>query len=227
MSFALGFILLLGFVPTLYGRVFFDVPPIPLRLHVHGAVLSLWFAWFAIQPTLIALDRMGLHRRTGIVGAIIAIAVIPAALSATLGSVARLRGLGIDVDAEIYLVSWVVWGNFCWLLAFAGFVFSALLFRHRPKVHKRLMLLASLSIVGPPLARISHWPVFDWATEIPFVVAGSLILLLPLVLMDLLVEKRLHRATIIGVPSAVLAFLAPLVIAGSDFAQSYVRTMGL
>jgi hypothetical protein len=35
---------LIGFGPTLYLRPLFDVPPIPLYLHIHGILGTAWFA---------------------------------------------------------------------------------------------------------------------------------------------------------------------------------------
>src|SRR5678815_1698581 len=88
--------LLVGFAPTLYLRALFAVAPIPGYLYVHGAVLTAWFAWLVVQTTMVRTGRIALHRRLGVVGAVIAAAVIVASLMATMGFVARLRAAGID-----------------------------------------------------------------------------------------------------------------------------------
>jgi hypothetical protein len=57
MSVAMLAILTLGFAPTLLLRPLFDVPPIPLYLIVHGAVLFAGFIWFLVQSALPAGSR--------------------------------------------------------------------------------------------------------------------------------------------------------------------------
>ena len=219
-------ILLAGFAPTLYLRVAFDVPSMPVYLHVHGAVLTCWFLFLVLQTSLVAKQRTDIHRRTGIAGVLLAVAVVFAGPMATMSFMDRLREIGVDTDALIYHLSWVVWGNFLSILAFAIFVGAGIVFRQRSDVHKRLMILATISIIGPPLARISRW-FFSGATgEIPFVVAGSLILLAVLVIYDVIAMRRLHKVTITGGLYCALTILAPLVIAGSEFAQTFVRGMG-
>jgi hypothetical protein len=219
-------ILLAGFAPTLYLRVAFDAPDMPAYLHVHGAVLTGWYLFLVFQASLVAVRRTDIHRQTGIAGAFLAGMVVVAGPMATMGFVARLPDIGVDLDAAIYFVSWVVWGNFVSVLAFAIFVGAGIILRHRADMHKRLMLLATICIIGPPLARISRWPVFGGIGEIPVVVAGSLILLAVLVIYDLVATRPLHRVTILGGLYCAMTILAPLVIAGTGFAQSFVRGMG-
>jgi hypothetical protein len=197
MSGTLLLILLAGFAPTLYLRAAFEAPDMPVYLHVHGVTLTCWF-----------------------------LAVVFAGPMATMGFMSRLQGIGVDTDALIYHLSWVVWANFLSILAFAIFVGAGIVFRRRSDIHKRLIMLATISIIGPPLARISRWFYADMSGEIPFVVAGSLILLAVLVIYDLVATGRLHKATIAGGLYCALTILAPLVIAGTEFAQAFVRGMG-
>jgi hypothetical protein len=159
-------------------------------------------------------------------GAVLALAVVFAGPMATMGFVGRLPAMGFDVETHIFFVSWVVLANIASILAFAIFVLAGILLRHRPEVHKRLMLLATLCIIGPPLARIANWPVFSWIEEIPFVIAGSLILLATLAIYDFVANRRLHTVTLAGGLFSVLIILAPPVIANAGFAHSFVRGMG-
>jgi hypothetical protein len=226
MSGTLLLILLAGFAPTLYLRAAFEAPDMPVYLHVHGVTLTCWFLFLVLQTSLVAGRRTDIHRRTGIAGALLAVAVVFAGPMATMGFMSRLQGIGVDTDALIYHLSWVVWANFLSILAFAIFVGAGIVFRRRSDIHKRLIMLATISIIGPPLARISRWFYADMSGEIPFVVAGSLILLAVLVIYDLVATGRLHKATIAGGLYCALTILAPLVIAGTEFAQAFVRGMG-
>jgi hypothetical protein len=226
MSGALLLILLIGFSPTLYLRLFFDVPPIPFYLHVHGATVTAWFVWLVVQASLVNVNRVDVHQRIGMAGAVLGAAVVPAGLMATLQVVGRLPELGLELEGAIYFISWVIWVNFHMLLGFVGFLAVALLLRRRTDIHKRLMLLASISLIPPALARISSW--FGWVLEQEIIVVtiAWLLLLIPMFVHDLIVDKRVHKATALGGLCFVLIVLAPAAIATTEFAQEFVRGLG-
>jgi hypothetical protein len=231
--------LLIGFAPTLYLRQFFAVPPIPGYLYVHGGVLTAWFVWLVVQTTLVRTGRTATHRRFGVIGAVIAATVIVAGPMATMGFVARLRANGIDWDADMSTVpalgiegqrmvqfaSEVFWGNFIGIAVFAGLVVAAILLRRNPQAHKRLMLLASIALVGPALARISRWSVFGGEDSlfVPIVFLGLLVVLIAY---DVFSGGRPRRPTLIGCGAIVLALVAAQMIAHSEFGSSVVRMIG-
>jgi hypothetical protein len=232
-------LLVIGFAPTLYLRAFFAVPPIPGYLYVHGCVLTAWFVWFVVQTTLIRTGRTALHRRFGVIGASIAAAVVVAGPMATMGFVARLRAHGIDWDTDMSAVpalgiegqpmvqfaSDVFWGNFIGIAVFAGLVVAAILFRRNAQAHKRLMLLASIALVGPALARISRWPVLG-GEDGPFVPVVFLGLLAVLITYDVISARRPYKVTLIGCGAIVLALIVAQAIAHSEFGMSVVRMVG-
>src|SRR6185437_3518094 len=61
-----------GFARTYYLKILFGTRALPLLLHLHGLIFTLWFALFFIQARLIARHRVDLHRRLGIFGAVLA-----------------------------------------------------------------------------------------------------------------------------------------------------------
>lgn len=215
-------LLLAAFAPTFFIKRFFDSPELPLYLHVHGALLTLWFVWLLAQSTLIALKRTDLHRRLGKFAAVFGFAIIPAGLMANLRMVPRGRAAGMNVEANIDLLSSIVWGNICNLVLFAGFLVTALYMRRRPDYHKRLMLLATFSIMGPVMARISFWPVFQSIGEITFIVFALLAMVGSLIAHDLFTARRLHVATLYGVSLYVLTLVGEQFLAGTEFARSFV-----
>ena len=73
--FSLG-IVLVGFSRSFYLQKHFELPELPVHLFVHGAVLTAWFFLACLQPALVRARRTRLHRRTGIAGLSIAVAVI-------------------------------------------------------------------------------------------------------------------------------------------------------
>ena len=226
MSAVLLLILLVGFAPTLYLRMFFDVPPIPFYLHVHGIAVTSWFVWLLLQASLVNIHRADIHRRIGLAGTVVGVGVVITGLLVTLRIVRRLPEIGLDLESSIYLVSWIVWANFAMLLAFVVFLSTALVLRRRAVAHKRLMVLASMSVIAPALARIAHWQVFNWIAEPVFVATTWLFLLVVLVLYDLVSARRLQMVTAVGGSYFALTVLVPLVVASTDFAQAFVRGLG-
>ena len=231
--------LVIGFAPSLYLRAFFEVPPIPAYLHVHGAILTSWFAWLVLQTSMVRTGRTATHRRLGVIGAVIAVAVVFAGPMATVGAVGRLREAGFDWDTDmsalpavgvegvpmIRFAAQVVWGNFLSIVVFAGLVATAIVLRRHPDSHKRLMLLASIAIVGPALARISRWPVFG-GEDSPFIPSVLLTLLVAVIVHDVVTTRRVHKATLYGAGALVIGTIAQQLIAGSELGRSVVRMLG-
>ena len=197
-----------GFTRTLFARPLFHPAPIPPYLYVHGIVLTCWFVWAWAQSLLISAGRIANHRRLGAVGACFAAAVVAAALMASFGSVSRkpfdlnadasIMGTGLSGITVAQFRSSVVWGNIVNALSFALFVAGAVIFRRRPQIHKRCMLLASISIVEPALARIARWPGFG-GEQGPFIPVVVWSLVAALAVYDLVSRKRLELCTVFAI----------------------------
>src|SRR5262245_45317186 len=172
MSSVILAIVLSGFAPTLYLRPIFKPVPIPGYLFLHGIVLTSWFVWFFMQTLLIQSRRTALHRRLGVVGAVIAVAVLFAGLLATSQVVGRVIANGIDLNADasalgigvsgpvVQFLAGVVWGNLSSAVTFAVLAWTGILLRRRAAAHKRLLVIATVSILGPALARLARLPFF-------------------------------------------------------------------
>ncbi len=239
MSVVLLVFVLSGFAPTLYLRAFFEVPPIPGYLYLHGVILTGWFVWLVVQTSLVQTARTATHRRVGIAGVFWAAAVVGGGLLATLNVVAHVVADGVDLEADTSalpelgvagvtvaeFLSEVVWLNLASVCAFTILIVAAVLLRGRPQAHKRLMLLASIAIIGPALARVSRWPPFG-GEDGPFVLVVLLSLLAALVVHDLLTTKRVHPATLIG--GAFMILLGGGVgalMASSPFGLAFTRSL--
>jgi ABC-type enterochelin transport system permease subunit len=87
------------------------------------------------------------------------------------------------------------------------------------------MLLASIALIGPALARISRWPVFGGEDSlfVPIVFLG---LLAVLIAYDVVSARRPHRATLLGCGTIVLALIAAQAISHSEFGLAVVRMIG-
>jgi hypothetical protein len=58
-------------------------------LHVHGVIMSLWCLLLFVQAYLVATHRIRVHRRLGILGAVLAFAVVAMGAYATVEATAR------------------------------------------------------------------------------------------------------------------------------------------
>jgi hypothetical protein len=225
ISSVLLLIVVAGFSRTLYFRPLFEAPQIPLYLYVHGAILSAWFAGLVLQAALVRTGRPDLHRRFGSVGVGIAVAVFLVSLFTVISFPARQQLQGIDVEAGIARISRIVWIDLVALVAFVTFVAAAIVLRHRRESHKRFMLLASVSIVQPALARVFRLPAFSGIVSDQFLSWATLVaLVLSIAVHDLITTRRIHPVTLMaGSLFLGLWTIAGRVFPGLDFAKALVR----
>ena len=146
VALAAGFTLFvfLGFLRTYYLRTFFTVPPINLLVQLHAAAFTAWVVLFVIQTQLIAKQNYRTHMQLGIVGiGVAALVVVLGVLTAVQGAAAvRPRPGGMN-SAQFTLIPLVA------IALFGGLVTTALIYRKRAQVHKRLMVLAMISVLAP------------------------------------------------------------------------------
>jgi hypothetical protein len=190
-----------GFGRTLYLRSISGAPPLSTLLLVHGIVMTTWFVLFCAQVWLAATGHLRWHRRLGWLGAVVALAVIyvgvDAAIDAGRRGVGPAHGVSMQMFMAIPLFDMPV---------FALLVGIALWLRRRPDIHKRLMLLASLGMLTPAIARI----------PLPLIQAGGPPLYFGLALgivgaciaVDTIKQRRLHPA--FGWGGALIFAMVPL-----------------
>jgi hypothetical protein len=195
MALAMLAVNLVGFGPTLYLRPFSDEPPLPAYLYAHGALGTAWFLLVVAQTLLAARRRVALHRRLGWVGAALAAAVLVMGIFTSANMVPRNVALGLTSAADIRLFSVVTGGDLAAFVVFPTLVLLGVAYRRRADVHRRLMLLASLSIIGPAVARIA-----SWYGPFPNVVSVTLIwgFIVALLVHDVRSRRWPHWATVAG-----------------------------
>jgi hypothetical protein len=237
MSVALLLLVLSGFTPTLYLRPLFNPPAIPGYLFLHGITLTAWFVWLCVQTLLIQSRRAALHRRLGVAGGVLAAIVPFAGLMATNGALGRLTASGLDLNADasvlgigvngislLEFASGVVWGNIASAISFAVLAWTGILLRRRTAAHKRLMLLATVAILGPALARLARLPYFGGEGG-PFVVIVSLTLLGIVVVHDVVTTRKVHPATVFGAAFPLVLFAGATAISTTAFGLDFVRRL--
>jgi hypothetical protein len=135
------------FVPILHGQ--FNAPPI---VHIHGAVLFSWVAFFFMQTWLVASGRTLDHRTWGVLGVSIATAmvfIVTAVVSMRIAQ-ASLPGQPAGLAHDVRAFAWVSMGGLVFIVPV--FVLAIVNIR-RSEIHKRLMLLMTISMLPAPIAR--------------------------------------------------------------------------
>ena len=192
MGFATLAVVAIGFTPSFYLRGV--VPPyepfLPLTplVILHGSLFSAWILFFLSQVSLVSAGRLDLHRRLGVVGALLAGAMIFVGILTGLYGAIRHSGPPI-----VPPLSWLAVPLFD-IALFTGMVSAALYNRAKPQTHKRLMLLTTTGVVSAAVGRL---PLFMIPFPIVILIAQGL-LLTPLIVWDIKTRGRLHPATIGG-----------------------------
>lgn len=205
-------IVLIGFARTFYFKVLFGTRPLPFYLHLHGVIFTTWFVLFFVQARLIARHRIDLHRRLGVFGAVLAPLGACMAAGVSIHAVRRsyladpaslaninVRPFALDLGSSLLFVSLVA---------------AALYFRRRGGIHKRLMVLASCSLLLPAIGRI----------PLHFIMAGGLWGLVALteitplvcILYDTVKHRRLHPGFAWGGLVLLSSFPAFLLIGSTN-----------
>ena len=145
---ALAAVVFVGFAKTYYFRAFSGLPSLAQPAHVHGLIATVWIALHYTQARLVAAHRVDLHRRLGIFAAFVAALLAVQAISMAVGNAAAGHGpAGRD---PVQFLS-VPIGTTTMFTLFVG---SALALRRQREWHKRLMLLATMTLLVPAMGRL-------------------------------------------------------------------------
>lgn len=212
----------IGFSPTYFQAGLMRAPlPSPI-LHIHGAVFTLWMLLFVLQVAFISARRIKWHRSFGTVAFCLPPVMIVLGVIAAIDALhrgVRIGPLDPAVSAAIPLIG---------IVGFTIVIYASWRARRRPDAHKRLVLIATMSLVAAAFGR------FPWG-RIGFppaagAITGLGILLLILVVYELIFTRRIHRSTMWAAP-VVFAFVALAVPIGMTpawhaFAALLNRTVG-
>jgi hypothetical protein len=213
MAAAIFAIVFAGFAPTYYLRPYFTPTALPALLHVHGVVFSAWLVLFVAQTFLVAANRVRLHRRLGMAGAwLAAVMVVVGAVTAVIR--AKEGAAPPGVDALAFLT--VPLGD---ILVFPTIVAAGIYYRRRPDVHKRLMLVAMIGILGAAFARL---PIVGGMGPIAFFGLTDLLLVV-VALHDFATLGRVHRATLLGGLLVAVSHPVRLLIGATPVWMAFAR----
>jgi hypothetical protein len=140
---------LIGFARTYFLAGIFRAPLPNLLVHIHGAVFSSWIILLIVQTSLVSVDRTDIHRKLGMLGfALACLLVVMGVLVATESMVRSYQ------DRAQWRANYAI--NLSDMVMFSVLIYFAFRHRFRPAAHKRLILIATLSILD---AALDRWPV--------------------------------------------------------------------
>jgi hypothetical protein len=209
-----------GFLPSFYLRQWLwpDVfngqrhgATLPAHLYLHGIALTAWFVVAFAQAALVAVRRTPIHRRLGVAGVCIAVAVVVTSLITT-----AVRDVSVLADQPRRSLPQLLT-----VATFAFCVTAGALLRRKPALHKRLMLLASIAVVGPSISRLMS----NLGVERFSLVSGTAVLamLASVPVRDLVTLRRVHRGTVIGLLLVVSGFGVAYLMTGTFLWPSLAR----
>jgi hypothetical protein len=138
-----------GFAPTywlqLAAGTFVGSP----LLHIHGALFSAWTLLLLSQTLLVANGRLDNHRAWGLAGISLATAMVVIGLAAAIQTLTLGLAAGYGDHSRAFMILPV-----SAIGLFAGFFIAAIANIRRPETHKRLMLLATISLLQAAMGRI-------------------------------------------------------------------------
>jgi hypothetical protein len=200
----------IGFARSFFLRPLFPDWPAPSEpiFLVHGAFFSAWCVLLVVQAMLIGVRRVAVHRQLGAAGVMVALGMVALGLAGSLVAANRPTGFnGVAVPPLQFLVV-----PFFDLVFFSTFFALAVARRADAQAHKRLMLLATVSLLGAAFAR---WPVI-WRNPNPFVFYGLAdLFIVALAVWDFRTRGGLHPVTRWGGLALIVSVPARLALAGT------------
>ena len=205
MAIAVTAFVFIGFSRTYYLRSYFDGPKLTLLRVVHGTVFTAWMLFFVMQTLLVAARRTAIHRRLGMAGAGLAVAMV--LLGCVMAVQAAREGRappGMEPRAFLAIPLF-------YMVVFAPLVAAGIYFRRDSEMHKRLMLLATVSLAGAAAGRLpptqTYGPLFFFGMVDLLVLAGPVY--------DLVTRHRIHRAYVWGGLLIILSQPLRLAVSGT------------
>jgi hypothetical protein len=202
MAITCSAVILAGFASSYLPKLSRGTPVLPI-IHVHGAIFVTWLLLYITQTLLVGRERIALHRTLGTAMVLFSILMFCVGLHAAL-TVTRLGDRGLPgqefADADAFLLV-----NVATILEFVTLVAAGWYFRKQAQTHKRLMVLATVSLMGPGIARI---PIIG--QHIPTLAGAVLLFLIIGPIYDFVTRKKIHRAWLGGL---VVLVPAPPVLA--------------
>lgn len=217
MAIVLIVVTLIGFIPDSLTKIAaVEVgkrPPFPLVMHLHALVTGAWLLLLLAQTVLGATGRMTGHRSLGRLAAVLGPLLIVNGVLLVFVIYRQYLGMAEAMPGDEGARLMAGQANATLLrikhgLLFALLVIWAMRLRNRDlATHKRLMILAPLSLMAVAFARMAWLPTTMPGT--PFALQAYVVLLaVPMLAWDLMRTGRVQRAYLIWIGAYLPTSLA-------------------
>lgn len=186
-----------GFWATYYGRIFSGTVTTAPVIQVHAAIFVGWLLLVITQAALAARGRMDLHMKLGNYVMAYGVCVVLIGVIATFAAfeIHFLAGNVKKARSQLFI-------GLTDILTFVPFLAAAWFYRRRPEVHKRLIIVATCTLLIAPVHRMSWF----LGGPPPPVVPVLLIWMAPIyvgMIYDLITRRIVHPVYLIGLVAIV------------------------
>ncbi len=163
-------LIFIGFAKSYYLGAYFDAPPFEnVKVHLHGAVMTLWVLLFSVQIALVRTKNIKVHMKLGMVGVALAAAVVISGLVTIYDSL-LVREIEINgMSSHSFLII-----PFTSLMMFVILFSAAIYYRKIAFEHKTLMFLTAINFLPFAFSRMTFIPeqfMIPWAFGAPYLLA--------------------------------------------------------
>ena len=191
--------IVMGFGPELNGHLKGLTPYPPLIVHFHAAAFTGWMVLFTAQIWLIRSRRLDIHRKLGLV----AVALVPVMVALGVATALVSRRMHFEAGQNEMLAFMIV--PLTDMVLFPSFAIPGLLMRKDPARHKRLVLLATATLLPAAFGRwIGPWILFHFGDGFFGFMAQSYlgpdVMILAAMVYDRVTRGRVHGVYFIAIP---------------------------
>ncbi|HVV64779.1 MAG TPA: hypothetical protein VHC42_04875 [Rhizomicrobium sp.] len=185
-----------AFAPSYFLRDMYHRPAPPPFIIVHGAMMTGWVLLLIGQAMLVGAGRISWHMKLGYAGLIYAALLVPIGCVAVTISAAR----EVHSHTKFMLPELNVFGiSLMQMVLFGGWVGAAFAYRSRPDYHKRLIILAMLSVLPNAVVRLSlNVPALAFLQTNLDILNAWAVFSLAVVAIDAARTRRLHPVFALG-----------------------------
>lgn len=192
MSLVMAGLVTWGFSRTVNAHLFHAIPQRPLLLWMHGSAFSTWLVFFILQSALVRVRKVSVHRFLGWFGT--ALATVMVVLGVTTAIVMTRFDVSVlhqtDVDSFLSI-------PFEDMIVFGSCIALAIYWRTKPEYHRRLIFIASCSLMDAAIGRFDFW--YDHSI---FYLGLDLLIALGMV-RDRIVDGRVHKVYLYALPPMI------------------------
>jgi hypothetical protein len=149
MAYACAVVGVIGFAPSYWVPLLTGTIALPPIVHLHAIVFYTWLTLFVVQSHLVVTRRVTRHRELGVFAVAVVTAMCFVGVAAAIHSMKQSATAGFGEHARAFSVVPIT-GIFFFAALFA----VALLNVAHKDVHRRLMLIATVSILNAAVGRL-------------------------------------------------------------------------